>query len=613
MIKNKLRWNVQSLFVAVIALFSFSIDFSSKSIAFVFPGWYEILAIILATVLVPYVHSWNWTEILLSALYSFFLLVGRAFFKYEWEEPIPFNHGEPIIKWLIALPGFFAVCFPIVHYVFEYVQGKGRNWTDSSDRIDCLDKYPLLIPFMLSLFLQTVSYICCFPGIMIPGDNVYQIAQFTETFIDGNASLTAHHPIMHTLVLGGFIWGGKLLLGSETVGYGLYTAAQLIVNAICFAKAMCFLKEMRISAKIRIGLIVFYGLNPIFSNMLNVSTKDIWYASFLLTFIIEIIKKLHNKKNDVFLFLTGVLCILSRNEGIYIVLIPVVSFLLIKKCRKCGIVISTLFILSHLFMVNILLPGFNILPVNKRESLSLPMQTMARYIIGHYGEWTNEEEKIISQVLDIENLEGWYNPNSVDSIKFISNTNAKHELTDEDVKQFLKVWIKFGIKHPLSYFDALLEMKNQYLYAANTTGITRVSPNLLTTENSKYSFFSLQNYHLNIVYPEKLKDARQMFENIRTRACMLPIIRLFCISPTYTWLALLMIFFFLKQRETEVLPLTFMTAVMVLVLFATPLDGHDFRYSFPLAYVLPFSGLLNLKLMYSYVSGSVQKDGRMLN
>ena len=94
---------------------------------------------------------------------------------------------------------------------------------------------------------------------------------------------------------------------------------------------------------------------------------------------------------------------------------------------------------------------------------------------------------------------------------------------------------------------------------------------------------------------------------------MLPIIRLFCISPTYTWLAFLMIFFFLKQRETEVLPLTFMTAVMVLVLFATPLDGHDFRYSFPLAYVLPFSGLLNLKLMYSYVSGSVQKDGRMLN
>jgi len=44
--------------------------------------------------------------------------------------------------------------------------------------------------------------------------------------------------------------------------------------------------------------------------------------------------------------------------------------------------------------------------------------------------------------------------------------------------------------------------------------------------------------------------------------------------------------------------LTFMLGVMVMVLFATPLDGYDFRYSFSVAFVLPFCGLCNLKLLY---------------
>jgi hypothetical protein len=47
-----------------------------------------------------------------------------------------------------------------------------------------------------------------------------------------------------------------------------------------------------------------------------------------------------------------------------------------------------------------------------------------------------------------------------------------------------------------------------------------------------------------------------------------------------------------------VLPLTFMLVIMGMVIFVTLLDGYDFRYSFPLAFVLPFCGVCNLKLLY---------------
>ena len=131
------------------------------------------------------------------------------------------------------------------------------------------------------------------------------------------------------------------------------------------------------------------------------------------------------------------------------------------------------------------------------------------------------------------------------------------------------------------------------------------------TDNSQYSFNALLwDCNIGIEYPEKMKTIRRLFEEIRTKVCMLPVVRLICISPTYTWLALLIIFFFLKQKVSEVLPVTFMLGIMVLILFATPLDGFDFRYSFSIAYTLPFCVLCNLKLLYPSENSIRTKEER---
>ena len=602
-----------SLSVLILSVFSFSIDFSTPAYLFHFPGWYECFFCLMAAVLVNKVRKWQLTETILSIIYASFLLIGRAFFKYEWDERIPFNNGEQVFKWMIAFPGFVCVCMPIVHYIFDVVCKNGRNWVNTTETVG-FDRHPLLFSFLLSFFLQILTFSFCFPGIMIPRDNVAQLLQFSSSFVDGKPGMTTHHPVLHTFLFGCFVWGGKIVFGSETLGYALFTVFQIIIYSFCMASMLCFLKENSVSPQIRIGLMAFFNLNPMFSIMLNTTTKDVWYVSFLLLFIIAIVKQLQGKGNNIWLFLAGLLCVLSRNEGIFVVLTPLLTLVFMKNNRRCGIIVSGLIIIVYSLIGNVVYPMARISPGNKREMLAIPMQTMARYIIGHYGEWTEEEEIWIGTVLDIENMEGWYDPNSVDPIKNVSINNGRESLTNEDVLRFLTAWINCGLRHPMTYVDAFLELKNQYLYSTSITGITKVSPNQLMTDNSQYSFDSLLwQRDLRIEYPEKMATIRREFEELRTKACMLPIIRLFCISPTYTWLALLMIFFFLKQRVAEVLPLTFMTAIMVLVLFATPLDGHDFRYSFPLAYVLPFSGLLNLKLMYSYVSGSVQKDGRMLN
>ncbi len=587
-----------SLVVFLVALFSFSIDFSTPALLFRFPGWYECFFCLLAAVLVNKVRKWQLTETVLSIIYASFLLVGRAVFKYEWDERIPFNHGDQLFKWMIAFPGFVCVCLPVVHYMFDALCKNGRNWVNTTETV-WFDRHPMLFPFLLSFFVQILTFVFCFPGIMIPRDNVTQLFQFSNTFFNGKPEMTTHHPVLHTLLFGCFVWGGKIAFGSETLGYALFTIFQMLIYSFCLASMLCFLKENAVSSKIRIGCLAFFNLNPIFSNMLNTTTKDVWYVSFLLLFIVEIVKLLQGRGKSIRLFLTGLLCILSRNEGIFVVLTPLLTGVFLKNSRKCSIVVSALLIIVHGLIGNVVYPMAQISPGNKREGLSVPMQTMARYIIGHYGEWTEKEETWIGNVLDIERMEEWYDPNKVDSIKDVSINNAKENLTGEDVLHFLTTWIKCGLRHPITYVDAFLELKNQYLYSTNITGITKVSPNQLTTDNTQYSFDTLLwQRDLRIEYPEKMAAVRRGFEALRTKACMLPVVRLICISPTYTWLALLVIFFFLKQKAARVLPLTFMLGVMVMVLFATPLDGYDFRYSFSVAFVLPFCGLCNLKLLY---------------
>ena len=586
---------VVSLAIFLVCMLAVSIDYTSMNLqAFHVPNILDIFLSLLAAVFIHDKEKWKMQECLLAFIYALFLLIGRGFIYYEWDQRIPIEDGKIIIKWLVSFPGYYLITMALVHKSFSII--KKASIKCFNDKVIWLDQHPLLYPFLILLALQIPSYIFCFPGIMIPADNVFQINQVTETFINHELTLNLHHPILHTLMLGGFIWGGKWILGSETIGYGLFTLFQLIVVSLAMARMLFFLHQQGIAPQIRLILLMFLGLNPVFTNMYVTTTKDIWYVAFLILFIIEITQIMQKEGNVFRTILFGVGVVLFRNEGIYVALFYVLSLLLFSELRKNGIYIGLSLVILHLFLGNVLYPAFGIKPGSPREALAIPMQTMAKYIIGHEGEWTNEEEEIIGRVLDIENMEAWYDTSSIDPIKYISNVNAKQNLTRKDIVSFLKVWIRLGMRHPITYFDGFLDLKNQFLYPTKFTGVTDVSPNVLTTENSQYSLDALHHQNLYISYPPNINTVRTTFETARSKMQQLPIIRLFCISPTYIWLAIGVVGYFIKEGSKNAIPLCIIILTMLFVVFASPLDGHDFRYVFPIAIILPFCVLINLKL-----------------
>ena len=85
--------------------------------------------------------------------------------------------------------------------------------------------------------------------------------------------------------------------------------------------------------------------------------------------------------------------------------------------------------------------------VGKQEALSVCFQQTARYVKYHGDEVTQEEEEAIKKVLNYKDIGNLYDPNP-----------------SEDLKNYFKVWLSMGLKHPGEYIQSFIANTYQYYY-----------------------------------------------------------------------------------------------------------------------------------------------------
>ena len=123
------------------------------------------------------------------------------------------------------------------------------------------------------------------------------------------------------------------------------------------------------------------------------------------------IKKYYNLIN----FITFL--ILIRNNGIYVVSVSFLALCFLKSdYKKTSISFVVLFFIVQLIL-NTIIKINGIEPSNIRETLSIPVQQIARYTI--YNNLTEEEKEKISKVFmyDENDFALNYNPDISDPIK----------------------------------------------------------------------------------------------------------------------------------------------------------------------------------------------------
>ena len=80
-------------------------------------------------------------------------------------------------------------------------------------------------------------------------------------------------------------------------------------------------------------------------------------------------------------------------------------------------------------------------------------QQTARYVKENPKDVTKKEKDVLSKVLDYDTLAKSYNPINADLVKGYSQKGK-----DEDYKEYVKVWLSQGFRHPISYIKATSAM-----------------------------------------------------------------------------------------------------------------------------------------------------------
>lgn len=315
--------------------------------------------------------------------------------------------------------------------------------------------------FRFLFFLFIVAWL---PVLLIfwPGIYTYDSAMQISQLI--NHDVTAHHPIIHTLLLNVIIIIGKLT-GSYYLGAVIHTLIQMLI-CVCVNAYICSrLSTFRISKNFYYLILVYYLFFPL--NMLTpfYITKDTLFSTFFFLLVFKLCeyytieKKELSKKKALELILLIILVGLFRNNAIY-ALLATIPFLLFIKNRKIRRNLIFIFAMGSFFTMitnQALVVITNAKPGMEGQMYSVPLQQLARSYNNNPESFTEKEKKNFLAYVPEDSIKK-YNPRISDYVKGPFTLKKEGNSTSD----FLKLWMKLGLKNKKNYVDAFLMMTQGY-------------------------------------------------------------------------------------------------------------------------------------------------------
>lgn len=318
--------------------------------------------------------------------------------------------------------------------------------------------------FCMIILCWLPYFIVNYPGVLVY-DSIHQISQ-----IEGTIGFTNHHPAVHTMLISLCYNLGKSLFHSGNAGVAIYSVLQMCILSAIYSNMVAVLHKNNLKKIYCFLIIAYFALVPLNAMSAITMTKDYLFAGFVLWFTVSLYQIFFNKNMSVIvicqMIISGSLLILFRTNGIfaYVLCMPFLLWLL-KKERK-----RFLFYLSCPLMIYALVSGpvYNFIGVQKTsdivESISIPMQHVARVIVECESELTNSEKKLIEKAAPIELIKETYNCRFSDPMKDLMRIHGAGAQIEEYKADYLKLWVVLGLKHPSQYIKAEIDATVGYWY-----------------------------------------------------------------------------------------------------------------------------------------------------
>lgn len=330
---------------------------------------------------------------------------------------------------------------------------------------------------LIYLFVRNwvLIFICWIPVFLAfyPGAFTYDAqAEYVQV---ATREFTTHHPLLHVLLLGGFVCAGNKFLDSYNIGIALYTVFQMLVLSGTFSYCILFLKSRIKSRWVEIGSILFFGFFPIIPMYAVCSTKDVLFTAALLIFLIQLLQLCENPEN--YLSKRKNWCIgigsssamlLLRNNGFYAYVVWLCLLLLIcgilrvkssKRIIKKGLVFFGSSILIYFTVSMLMAFVLGATPGGKQELLTVPIQQLTRMYYYNSDGFTEEQKETLYEILPEDALNN-YRPRLSDLVKISFN----NEQFTANPGKYVDLWMDIGRDNLAEYVNAWLLTSYGYWY-----------------------------------------------------------------------------------------------------------------------------------------------------
>ena len=485
--------------------------------------------------------------------------------------------------------------------------GADLSWKREGRLTAFYRRHAFLCPFILILLSCALPLILAYPGGM-NADSWGQAGMFFKVVRPdwGLYEFTSHHPPAHTVYFASIIALGKKL-GSANLGLFTVMLLQAGMYSAVFAYSLYAMRRLGAPRYLRIISLLAILFSPYFVSSYPMVIKDNVYSWAILLFVIELIYMLYlgrdywRSKGHIALLALGLMgSMLFRNNGKYVIYPMILLMLIILSVRnrkegRKSLLKPALALLLPVLAANLILSGlmsyYDIEKGSIREALSLPIQQTARYVLERGDEVTEEEKAAISAVLDYDNLASDYYPMESDAVKDKFNPDADAQ----DVLNYLKTWLKQGLKHPFVYIKATVNQNYPLVYPFQ--------------EGNQISVDTLNRYHLYAAESIGITDVEVMprLNNIRNEfnhdLMYLPFTGAMCNIATYVLALLFFCCYALRRRLWDffvpALPLLLSLAIVA----AAPGIRGTPRYAYPILYSLPV-----VMSWYCFLSGKAERQ-----
>lgn len=422
----------------------------------------------------------------------------------------------------------------------------------------------------LSIAAINLAYLfsAAFPGILSV-DSMAQMNQIHAGVFDN------WHPYWHSRIIQLFVALGKSLFGTYQAGVAVFTVFQVCFVSACISYGLVTLYQRRLPGWCLVLAWAAYALIPYHISYSVTMWKDVFFGCACLVVITALFRLLSGTgrrkcADAVIFFLASLAFCIWRSNGLpAYALFLVVALLFFRKQKKLLTVMTAALVCGYL-MTGPVLSTLGVGGGNLLEALCVPVQQVNKVV--HDGkELTDEDWALIEVAGDRELIAQEYHAGDADFIKNIIRESGADKAIEEDPISYLKLWIRLGLRYPVTYIQAWSDQTKGYWnggypYWVRSAGVC---------ENE------LGIYAAGITNP-----LGTLFETWFKYFEFLPFLYPFISIGLNVWILALCCYISLRNRRQEWILTLPVLAILASLVISTPIFT-EFRYIYSLFLSLP--------------------------